>query len=248
MIIVIIVTLLAGLAMLVVERVSPARPWPAIRTWYARALAFNVVQGTVIYVSGLTWNHWFHGLMLVETGSIALDAGLTYFVITFVFYWWHRFRHESPHLWLWLHQLHHSPRRLELLTTFYKHPAEIVLDSLFSSAIAYGLMGVSPKAATLAFVMTGLAEMFYHWNISTPRWLGYLIQRPESHCVHHQTGVHRYNYSDLPIWDILFGTFRNPARFERDCGFNEEREERIGEMLTGRNVLVSDPFAYNPQA
>lgn len=248
MIIVIIVTLLAGLAMLVVERVSPARPWPAIRTWYARALAFNVVQGTVIYVSGLTWNHWFHGLMHVETGSIALDAGLTYFVITFVFYWWHRFRHESPYLWLWLHQLHHSPRRLELLTTFYKHPAEIVLDSLFSSAIAYGLMGVSPKAATLAFVMTGLAEMFYHWNISTPRWLGYLIQRPESHCVHHQTGVHRYNYSDLPIWDILFGTFRNPARFERDCGFNEEREERIGEMLTGRNVLASDPFAYNPQA
>src|SRR5690242_6383640 len=112
--------------MLMVERSRPARPWPPIRTWYARALAFNAVQASVIYVSGLTWNHWFHGFMHVGTGSTLVDAALTYLVITFVFYWWHRFRHESPRLWLLLHQLHHSPKRLELLTTFYKHPVEIV--------------------------------------------------------------------------------------------------------------------------
>ena len=55
-----------------------------------------------------------------------------------------------------------------------------------------------------------MAELLYHWNVSTPAWLGYLIQRPESHCVHHQHGLHRYNYADLPVWDMLFGTFRNP--------------------------------------
>lgn len=247
MVIVILVTLFAGLAMLVFERSRPGRQWPVVRSWYARALSINAVQASVIYISGLTWNHWFMGWLHVATGSTLRDAALTYFVITFVFYWWHRFRHESPRLWLWLHQLHHSPRRLELLTTFYKHPVEIVLDSLLSSAIAYGAMGVSPKAATLAFVMTGLAEMFYHWNISTPRWLGYFIQRPESHCVHHQTGVHRYNYSDLPVWDILFGTFRNPAGFEQECGFRENREARLGEMLLGKNVLASDPFNYKPR-
>jgi sterol desaturase/sphingolipid hydroxylase (fatty acid hydroxylase superfamily) len=36
-------------------------------------------------------------------------------------------------------------------------------------------------------------------------WLGSVFQRPESHCVHHQEGVHSFNYSDLPLWDMLLG-------------------------------------------
>lgn len=131
-----------------------------------------------------------------------------------------------------------------MLTTFYKHPAEIVLDSVLSSVIAYTLLGVNPHAAVITFVITALAEMFYHWNTWILNWLGYFIQRPESHCVHHQTGVHRYNYSGLPIWDMLFDTFKNPETFERDCGFRDRREEQVGTMLLGHNVLQSDPFTY----
>lgn len=61
--------------------------------------------------------------------------------------------------------------------------------------------------------------MFQHANIRTPRWLGYLIQRPESHAVHHGRGIHRYNYADLPLWDIIFGTFRNPETATGEVGF-----------------------------
>ena len=247
--IVIIITLLAGLTMLLFERRHPGRVWPSPKTWVARALTFNAAQATVIFISGLTWNHWLAAASLfhVGTGHVLLDAASGYFVITFVFYWWHRWRHEVPQLWLWLHQIHHSPKRLELLTTFYKHPVEIMLDSMLSSLVVYTLLGLSPTAGTLAFVMTGLAEMFYHWNIRTPRWIGYLIQRPESHCVHHQRGVHRYNYSDLPVWDMLFGTFNNPAAFTRECGFDGEREERLNDMLRGRNVLRSDAYGAAPR-
>jgi len=245
---VIFITACAGLLMLLVERGRPGRLWPKPASWPIRALTFNALQAGVIYISGLTWNHWLASASLLHVGGhhVVLDAAAGYFVITFVFYWWHRWRHEVPQLWLWLHQIHHSPKRLELFTTFYKHPVEIVLDSMLSSLVAYTLLGLSPAAATAAFAMTGLAEMFYHWNIHTPRWLGYFIQRPESHCVHHQRGVHRYNYSDLPIWDMLFGTFKNPAVFERECGFDGQREERVLTMLKGENVLRSDAYTAAP--
>ena len=70
----------------------------------------------------------------------------------------------------------------------------------------------------------------------TPHWLGYLIQRPESHCVHHQRGRHRNNYSDLPLWDMLFGTFENPRAQPGPCGFAQEAEQQLGPMLVGHGM------------
>ena len=56
-------------------------------------------------------------------------------------------------------------------------------------------------------------------NIRTPRLLGYLIQRPEQHGLHHERDVHAYNYASLMLWDLLFGTFRNPESFPTQYGF-----------------------------
>ncbi len=103
------------------------------------------------------------------------------------------------------------------------------------------LVGVGPEAASLAVLVTGIAEFIYHWNVPTPHWLGFLIQRPESHCVHHQEGLHGYNYGDLPLWDMLFGTFRNPRRWAKSCGFGSEGEPRLLEMLMGRDINRPHP-------
>jgi sterol desaturase/sphingolipid hydroxylase (fatty acid hydroxylase superfamily) len=168
--------------------------------------------------------------------GVFAGAFLGYFVITFVYYWWHRWRHQLPWLWRWIHQIHHSPQRIEVVTSFYKHPLEILINGLISSSVLYLVVGVGPEAAALAVLLTGLAELFYHWNVATPRWLGYLIQRPESHCVHHEQGVHAYNYADLPLWDMLFGTFKNPARWDARCGLGPENESRLFEMLRGVDV------------
>jgi sterol desaturase/sphingolipid hydroxylase (fatty acid hydroxylase superfamily) len=43
--------------------------------------------------------------------------------------------------WLAFHQIHHSPSRIELLTSFYKHPIEILCDAVLSAVILYPLMG-----------------------------------------------------------------------------------------------------------
>jgi hypothetical protein len=41
----------------------------------------------------------------------------------------------------------------------------------------------NPRVTNIIHSRTG--EFVYHMNIRTPEWLGYFIQRPESHRVHH---------------------------------------------------------------
>jgi sterol desaturase/sphingolipid hydroxylase (fatty acid hydroxylase superfamily) len=67
-------------------------------------------------------------------------------------------------------------------------------------------------------------------------WLGYVIQRPEAHCVHHRQGVHAWNYSDFPLWDMLFGSWRNPREFRGECGFEGPADRRLGAMLAWCDV------------
>jgi sterol desaturase/sphingolipid hydroxylase (fatty acid hydroxylase superfamily) len=228
---------LAGLGMLGVERWVPGRRWPRVPGWWTRALALTAVQVAIVFAAGRAWDGW----MLSQRPAWSFDETLTgalagYLAITFVYYWWHRARHASDLLWRWLHQLHHSPQRLEVVASFYKHPLEIVANGLLSSAILYLAVGTSAQAAAVAVAATGLAELFYHWNVRTPHWLGFWFQRPESHCVHHEEGRHAGNYADLPLWDWLFGTLDNPRDWRGRCGFGPGREERIGAMLLGRDV------------
>jgi sterol desaturase/sphingolipid hydroxylase (fatty acid hydroxylase superfamily) len=227
-----------GILMIACENLRPGRSWPRVAGWWARAALLNGVQGVMVFVAGVAWDRWMlrHRWWSADALGVAGGAVVGYLAITFVYYWWHRWRHESALLWCWLHQVHHSPQRIEIITSFYKHPVEILANSVLSSAIVYWGVGLGPAAATGAVLLSGLAELVYHWNVRTPYWLGYVLQRPESHCVHHQEGVHSYNYADLPLWDILFGTFHNPRRWQARCGFGPEKEARLLSMLYGRDV------------
>ena len=98
------------------------------------------------------------------------------------------------------------------------------------------IVGLTPQAATLAIIITTFLGIFQHTNVKTPRWLGYIIQRPESHNIHHEKNVHAYNYSDLPIFDIIFKTFRNPKGFEVETGFYPGASSKIVDMLLFRDI------------
>jgi sterol desaturase/sphingolipid hydroxylase (fatty acid hydroxylase superfamily) len=223
-----------ALAMMVVEHVVPGRNWPRVRGWWTRALLLNGVQAACVVVGSVTWNRGTGGRHLLDLDRLGPVAGalVGYLVMTFVYYWWHRWRHESEFLWRWFHQVHHSAQRIEIITSFYKHPFEIVANALLSSTLLSAVLGLGTEAAAGVVVLSGIAELVYHWNVATPRWLGYLFQRPESHCLHHQEGVHSYNYADLPLWDMLFGTFRNPGRWQGRCGFGDDEHE-LAAMLAG---------------
>jgi sterol desaturase/sphingolipid hydroxylase (fatty acid hydroxylase superfamily) len=122
------------------------------------------------------------------------------------------------------------------VTSFFKHPVEIVLNSILSAGIVYLLLGCSLPAGAVYTFLAALAEYFYHLNLRTPRWVGYLIQRPESHRVHHQYRHHTQNFADLPLWDALFGTFRNPRTPPPRCGYDAWREDRFEDILAFRDV------------
>ena len=233
----------AAALMIACEAARPGRPWPKVAGWWLRAALLNGAQVGMVFLAGVAWDGWMvrHRPWSADGLGMAGGALVGYLVITFIYYWWHRWRHESDFLWRWLHQVHHSPQRIEVITSFYKHPFELVVNSLLSSTIVYLVVGLGPQAAAGAVLLTGLAELFYHWNVPTPHWLGYLIQRPESHCVHHQEGLHSCNFGDLPLWDLLFGTFRNPRHWQQRAGFGPDKEPLLVPMLCGQDVNKKDP-------
>ncbi|MFO7603214.1 MAG: sterol desaturase family protein, partial [Gammaproteobacteria bacterium] len=102
------------------------------------------------------------------------------------------------------------------------------------------------EAGLIGALFLTFNAMFQHANISTPRWLGYLIQRPESHAIHHGKAVHRYNYSDLPLWDMVFGTFDNPRAdaVPTAVGFYPGASARLLAMLVGRDVSTPPASLY----
>ena len=238
-----------AVGMIAVEKIWPAMDLPRVRAWWARVALINAIQIGIIIVAGHTWNLWLANWSLIRLDGLMSDWAqglIAYLVSTFVYYWWHRIRHESRFWWLICHQLHHSPRRIEILTSFYKHPVEITINSILSSAIVYLLLGCSIEAGAIYTFLTAVAEYIYHWNIKTPHWIGFLFQRPESHRVHHQSDHHTQNFADLPIWDMMFGTFNNPKRFDKSCGFEDWREDRFEDLLAFRDTHSKDAASTKP--
>ncbi len=225
-------------AMLLIELIWARRPWPQVKGWLLRALSFTSIQVAIVMLIDTHLDEW---LVHHQPWSIAhwgeFEATLVALLaMTFVSYWQHRLKHVVPFLWRYLHQVHHSPQRLELLTSFYRNPLEIILNMLIMAAVLMLLVGADPKIALNVVLLLGLADMFYHWNVKTPYWLGFIIQRPESHGLHHLNGVHSHNYGDIVIWDMLFGTFRNLRQFNGKCGFDNDNERKVLPMLLGKDM------------
>jgi sterol desaturase/sphingolipid hydroxylase (fatty acid hydroxylase superfamily) len=165
-----------------------------------------------------------------------LAVVLAYLAGDLVNYGVHRLMHNVPMLWRWTHQLHHSEERPDLWGANYVHPFDLILQ-VTATTLPVVLMGLSPEAAAVVGYIGFFTGMFSHLNVRTPQWLGYVIQRPEAHAVHHTRGVHAYNYGNFPLWDIVLGTFRNPAGFsDEPAGFWDGSSRELVAMFLGRDV------------
>jgi sterol desaturase/sphingolipid hydroxylase (fatty acid hydroxylase superfamily) len=238
------------LGFIVYEAVNPARKFARVPWWRIKGILFFVMMVVVSTVLPFAYDGFMQKHALLNLSGLGTIGGAVvgYVAFQLAAYWWHRLMHTAPFLWRWSHQMHHSAERVDIWGVALFHPFDIAGFTVLASVVLSLVLGVSPEAAALAGAYSLFAAIFQHANIRTPRWLGYIIQRPESHGIHHQRGVHAYNYSDLPLWDILFGTFRNPATWHAEGGFYDGSSKRLLAMLFGRDVSTpeSNPMSSRP--
>ena len=151
------------------------------------------------------------------------------------FLWWHRLRHANS-WWLAFHQVHNSPSCIEVMTSFYKHPIEIFCDAALSAIVLYLLLGCSLSGGFWYNFFAGTGEYPYHANVKT-------LPHADSGVAFHLSPIrrHKFNYSDLPIWDRLFGTYKYATAFVERCGFPERAEARLVDMLAFKVVYAESP-------
>jgi len=229
-------------AVIIWEFLFPGRKLPVIPGWKFRALTVFAMYFYLSSYLPLIWDAHLAQFQLFDLSGLgtmgSVIVGL--FIYELVAYWWHRSMHQSRVLWRGLHQMHHSAERLDSFGAFWFSPMDMIGWTLFGSLSLVLVVGVTPQAATVLLLVITFLAIFQHANIHTPRWLGYLIQRPESHTIHHGKGIHQYNYSDLPVFDMLFRTFQNPHGYEVETGFYTGASERVAEMLLFKDVATSD--------
>ncbi|MBI5257760.1 MAG: sterol desaturase family protein [Burkholderiales bacterium] len=226
------------LLMLLVEARAPARTFVARKGWrwlgvafFVLTLVLSAITPKLLPLDRLQALQW---LALADLGLWGVPIGLL--ATTFAGYWLHRAEHRFRWLWLATHQLHHSPPRVDMAGAYFAHPFEVMLKATLGTTVSSVVLGLTPLASTLVGLSIAALSLFQHWNIRTPRLLGYFVQRPESHCVHHARGDRGHNFSELPLWDMVFGTFSNPATFRGEVGLDAHPAPPLAHMLLMRGA------------
>jgi sterol desaturase/sphingolipid hydroxylase (fatty acid hydroxylase superfamily) len=127
-------------------------------------------------------------------------------------YWMHRWFHGSR-LWKF-HAVHHSSGQLDWLSTVRHHPVNDVAMRI-AQALPAALLGFSPQVIAWSLPVLTFHSLLIHANVN---WgfgpLRRVIVSPAFHHWHHTSqpeGRDKNFAEQFPIWDMLFGTYYQPA-------------------------------------
>ena len=133
---------------------------------------------------------------------------MTFVMIDFVYYWYHRCSHRIRFLWA-VHMNHHSSEEMNFTVSLRQ--AWFGPISKVPFFIALPLIGFDPIITAVAGVASTLWGVFGHTQwINRLGYLEYIFITPSSHRVHHGSNECYIdkNYGNLLIiWDRMFGTF-----------------------------------------
>src|SRR6185503_19515772 len=140
------------------------------------------------------------------TGPLAVGAAILGW--DFIYYWNHRFMHESRYMWA-VHVVHHSSEHYNLSTAL-RQP---VADPLGTFA-PYGLLslfGIRPQLVSFARDINLLYQCWIHTDtIRRIEPFEEALNTPSHHRVHHgsiRKYIDRNHGSIFIVWEKLFGTF-----------------------------------------
>lgn len=233
-------------ALIALDYLVPARRFPQVSGWKAVGIVSAVLYFLIATYSPFLWDEWLGEFRLIDgtRWPLYVAAPIALLALQLGVYVWHRTMHATPVLWCLLHQTHHSAERVDIWGALYFHPLDMLGFSFVGSLALTVVLGASPAATLIAIMVSSFCGLFQHANLRTPQWLGYIVARPESHALHHERGVHRFNYGDLPVWDILFGTFRNPKTWNGQAGLVDGRSRQYLALLLGRDITEENAAGH----
>ncbi|MBL8376814.1 MAG: sterol desaturase family protein [Burkholderiales bacterium] len=224
--------------LILAERLWPARRQPEVRGWPVIGTGFFLTYALISVVLPMQLPAAWFEASLLPGAELGVAGGVLagYLATTFVGYWWHRAVHRVPVLWRTFHQAHHAPHRLDATGAFIFHPTEALAYTAIGIVVNVLVLGLDPVAAAIVGFAGVFNAVFQHTNLRTPRALAWLVQRPEAHSIHHARDIHAWNYSDFPLWDILFGTYRTGVGFQPLAGFAAVPRSRWLAIVLCRDV------------
>jgi len=181
---------------------------------FALALHFYLYQFRLIDLTNLipTWAMW----------------AMTFVMIDFVFYIYHRMSHRVRFLWA-IHMSHHSSEEMNFAVSFRQAWFGPVSKIPFFMVLP--LLGLDPTIIAVAGVISTLWGIVGHTQIiGKLGHLEWIFNTPSHHRVHHGSNKQYIdkNYGNLLIiWDRIFGTFE-------------------GEQEPVKYGLVSNVNTFNP--
>ena len=150
------------------------------------------------------WRHRF--VRASGTGPLAVLLAIAGW--DFIYYWNHRFMHESRYMWA-LHVVHHSSEHYNLSTALRQPVADVLGTTLPYGALC--LIGIPPELITTARGVNLLYQFWIHTEaIGRMGPAEVALNTPSHHRVHHGSNpryLDRNHGSILILWDRLFGTF-----------------------------------------
>ena len=133
---------------------------------------------------------------------------LTFIVIDFVYYWYHRCSHRVRFLWA-VHMNHHSSEEMNYVVSLRQAWFGPITKIPFFMFMP--LVGFDPLITLVAGIASTLWGVLGHTQwINKLGPLEYILVTPSSHRVHHGSNECYLdkNYGNLLIiWDRMFGTF-----------------------------------------
>jgi len=204
---------------LLVISVSAEITWARLRHRAAFAIPDSLCNVSIAVVGhalkpvSAAWSFFvlsfFEPLQLFRLPSTVWAFLVSFVIVDFAYYWYHRWSHQWPFLWSF-HYTHHSSTWFNFTTALRLNwMAKFITPVAFAPLV---ILGLSPMFLVAALALNLFLQFFLHTTAIGPlgQFEGTLLNSPSAHRVHHglnDSYIDKNFAGVFIVWDRLFGTY-----------------------------------------